>query len=331
MNTFLPSQIGALQEFSFESGTRPLPRMKPMLASRKDGAFDHPDWIFEIRNDGCRAIAVIHNSFVQLYNRHFASMNSSCPEILEMLKKMEHTVILDGVIVSSKKGETTIQTYHVFDIVHLNGFDLFEVPLIRRKELLKSVLENRISESVVYTEHIRKNGLRLFDEAANSNCNGIIARNAHSPYRAGRRTQDWFKIKVLKQQEVYIAGFTSPKEDKSFFDSLILAVKNGNRYEYVGMCSKGFTEKSIEKIYNKLAPHFTSLSPFTVPMKFDTRVQWLKPKVSAEIRYAEKSGSGRLRSVIYSKLITSKVHKENFIQNRSELGATKKGEMRASA
>ncbi len=309
MQTFNDNQPGSPVASPATGIAKPLPKVKPMLAKRIDHPFDHPDWIYELKHEGCRALAAIHESYVQLYSRNFISFTANYPLIVEELKTMEQSVVFDGEIVVEKRkgefGEEQVQSearFHIFDIIHLNGYNLFEVPLIRRKEILKSLLENYNLKHIVYTEHVRKNGTELFEEAINKKLEGIVARNAFSPYRIDRRTRDWLKIKVLKSQAMVIAGITVNSKGKSFFDSLQLGIIENETLKYAGICENGFTEKSREKIYNALLPHFINKCPFnSIPKQKDT-VQWVKPKLTANILFDEWTNEHTLRYAVFSDL-----------------------------
>lgn len=110
----------------------------------------------------------------------------------------------------------------MFDILHLNGHDLYEVPFIERKDLLRMLLEDVKLQSIIYSEHIVEKGIAFYDIAIKKNMDGIIARNAHSLYRIARRSGEWLKIKINQQQEMIIVGFTPPKGSREFFGSLVL-------------------------------------------------------------------------------------------------------------
>ncbi|HLG02473.1 MAG TPA: DNA ligase D, partial [Bacteroidia bacterium] len=308
-----------------------------MLAEIGDKPFDHASWIFETKYDGYRALANIENGKVDLYSRNLNSFNSNYPEIARELSKIRHTAILDGeVVVEDEQGRSGFQLlqnrdsgagrlkYYVFDLLHLNGHELFQVPLIKRKELLKTLLSQFKLKNIIYSEHIEEKGTALYQKCSERNFEGIIAKNARSPYRPASRTKEWLKIKINQQQEAVIVGLTSPRGSRSHFGSLVLAVRDGKTWTYVGNCGTGFSEKMLRQLYEMAKPYFTPESPFSVPVRAGDGIQWLKPALVCEVKFSEWTKDGSMRHPVFRGLRKDK-KPVNVVREVSHVHVTRSG------
>jgi len=292
---------------------KPLERIIPMKAELGDKAFDREDWIFEIKYDGYRAIANIENGKVDLYSRNSLSFNELYAPIAKELSKIKHTVILDGeVVVENSRGESHFQLlqnfentrsgslkYYVFDLLHLNGCDTIDLPLIQRKALLKTLLGKTKLKNIFYSKHVKKGGIDFFETAVENNAEGIIAKDANSPYRVGKRSKEWLKIKIQHQQEAVIVGITEPQGSRKHFGSLILAVWENNKWKYIGNCGTGFNDKTLVELYDKFKPLFTDERPFKEKINSYKKSQWLIPKLVCEIKFSEWTGDGHFRHPVF--------------------------------
>jgi bifunctional non-homologous end joining protein LigD len=283
-----------------------------MLAEVAEMPFDDENWIFEAKLDGYRALASIRDHKVDLYSRNHTSFNECYASIVEELEQIEHDVLLDGeVVAENAKGRSEFQLlqnrgntktqlkYYVFDILHLNGHDLYEVPLIERKNLLKLFLEKAGLQNVIYSDHIVGKGVAFYRTAMKKKLEGIIAKNANSPYRLATRSKEWLKIKIEQQQEMIIAGFTAPKGSREFFGSLFLAYYDKGELIYAGNCGAGFTHLMLEKLYKKAKPYFRAASPFKERIPLSGKVQWIKPHLVCQVKFTEWTGDGHLRHPVY--------------------------------
>ncbi|WP_462221959.1 ATP-dependent DNA ligase, partial [Ferruginibacter sp.] len=193
--------------------------IRPMLSKETDTAFDDKEWLFEIKWDGYRAISEIKNGAVKLYSRNGLSFDNTYPTIFNALKKISHNAVLDGeIVVLNKDGKSNFQQlqhyeennavqlyYYVFDILLLNGKNVFELPLIERKKLLKKLINK--NDTIKYSDHVTGTGKALFNIAVKKGLEGIMAKKANSNYHKGIRTADWLKIKQHKSTEVIITGY----------------------------------------------------------------------------------------------------------------------------
>ena len=176
--------------------------IKPMLAEVATKIFDDEDWVFEIKFDGYRTIAVINNKQVDLYSRNQLSFNEKFKPIQQELRKLKHSAVLDGeVVVEDNTGRSDFQLlqnyqktgkgnikYYVFDLLNLDGNDTRSLSLLERKELLKILIDKKF-KNILYSEHIIKDGKAFFEVAVKNNYEGIIAKAAGSTYRTGTQEQ----------------------------------------------------------------------------------------------------------------------------------------------
>jgi bifunctional non-homologous end joining protein LigD len=297
--------------------------IKPMLATLVKEPFNREGWIFEIKWDGFRAIADVERKKVELYSRNFISFNEHFPPIVEALKKLNLRVVLDGeVVVVDKKGKSHFQllqnylehekqgqlTYYVFDILSYNGKNLCSIPLSKRKKILKKILPK--NKWIKYSDHIPQHGVKFFKAAQKMNVEGIIAKDATSPYRPGKRTLEWQKIKIHMQQEAVIGGFTEPRGGRKKFGALVLGVYEGDKLIYIGHTGGGFNYESLSMVYEKLKPLIQKNSPFETVPKTNAPVTWVKPKLVCEVTFAEWTQDGHMRQPIFLGLRLDKNAKE---------------------
>jgi bifunctional non-homologous end joining protein LigD len=170
----------------------------PMKAQLADEPFDRPGWLFELKWDGFRAIAEIRPGSVRLYSRNQQNYEEEFPPVFDDLKRLSFEAVLDGeVVVIDENGHARFQLlqnyrktgegtclYYVFDILYLNGHDLRQLPLIRRKEILRQVLPDL--PRIRYSDHIEEHGSQFYELALRNGLEGILAKEMNSPYREGR-------------------------------------------------------------------------------------------------------------------------------------------------
>jgi len=296
-----------------KSKKKELEHLKPMLAEIGSGPFDREGWVFELKYDGYRALANISGGNVELYSRNDISFNDSYPEIAEELSKIQHTAILDGeIVVEDEQGRTGFQLlqnrggdksgvlkYYVFDLLHLNGYDLTQLPLVNRKELLKSLLSQVRLKNIHYSPHVQHFGVKFYKEATGKKAEGIMAKDGKSPYRLARRSKEWQKIRIHQEQEAVIVGFTEPRGSRKHFGSLLLAFHEGDEWVYAGNCGTGFNERMLKALYEKAKPYFTSQSPLRERVRTSTPVQWLEPHLVCQVKFSEWTGDGRMRHPVF--------------------------------
>jgi bifunctional non-homologous end joining protein LigD len=152
--------------------------------------------------------------------------------------------------------------------------------------------------------------LEAFPHPSRKGLEGIMAKRADSAYASGSRTPDWLKIKTAKRQEVVIAGFTAPRRTRPFFGALVLAVREGDAWRYIGHVGTGFSHKVLEDLHAKLVKLTASKSPFPAKVKDEATTTWVRPSLVAEVKFAEWTSKGELRQPVYLGLRSDKRAKD---------------------
>jgi bifunctional non-homologous end joining protein LigD len=319
---------------------RPMPTtIHPMLAESIEKPFDDPDWLFEIKWDGYRAIAFIENGKVRLVSRNQNELTARYPELKDMPEFIQaKTAILDGEVVAldvdgrasfslmqqrtgfrpggkraAERADVPV-LYYAFDVLYLDGYDWRRVPLVERKKQLASILAP--GDSLRYSDHYEAQGKALFEIARDKKLEGILAKKRNSHYEE-RRSREWLKIKIRHEMECVIGGYTDPEGTRAHFGSLVLGLydKEG-RLIHVGQVGSGFDQQRLAQISKVLRKIETKKNPFYGEVEAVRKVSWVKPELVAEIEYAEwtegaNRGSGpKLRAPVFLGLRDDKDPKE---------------------
>lgn len=294
--------------------------IKPMLAQLWDKPFDKENWLFEVKWDGYRCIAIIKAKTVKLLSRNEKSFNKQFPSIVSDLKThLKHDAILDGeLVVLDSSGRSQFQLiqnyqqeekgylcYYVFDLLYLDGRDLREQPLIFRKELLQQIIAPLKKTHIRYSDHVEEKGKALFKEAKKLDLEGIMAKDSLSTYQM-RRSQSWLKIKTHLRQEAVIGGFTAPRKSREKFGALLLGVYEGKNLYYVGHVGTGFDNKTLIMLNELLEPLISDRCPFEAKPKTNMPATFVKPRLICEISFAEWTKDGLMRQPVFLGLRTDK-------------------------
>jgi bifunctional non-homologous end joining protein LigD len=313
------------------TGSRAAPRVqtgmvKPMLATLVDEPFDRPGWLFEIKWDGYRAVAESRKEAVRLSSRNGLSFAKRYPAVAEAVRGLGHDCVLDGEIVAlDPKGRSQFQLlqnhlnngsslrYCVFDLLELDGHDTRALPLRDRKALLRKLLPAD-DPVLLYSDHVEAKGVRFFAAAKEQGVEGIMAKDAESPYQDGKRSDAWLKIKTHRRQEVVIGGFTAPRKTREHFGALVVGVYEDGRLVYAGHAGGGFNRESLQQVHEKLLPLRTDASPFAGIPKTNEPVTWVEPQLVCEVSFQEWTADGIMRQPIFEGLRIDKeprdVHRE---------------------
>jgi bifunctional non-homologous end joining protein LigD len=305
----------------------PMPTaIHPMLASIVEKPFDDPNWLFEIKWDGYRAVSFIENGGVRLVSRNQNDLSPRYPELQDLPNFLNaKTAILDGeVVVLDEQGRPSFSLmqqrtgirshgrqgvprrdlpimYFVFDILYLDGYDLRRVNLGDRKGVLREVL--RDGEIVRYSDHYAGEGVALFNAAKEKGLEGIIAKKRNSCYDE-RRSREWLKIKITQTVDCVIGGYTDPEGARQYFGSLVLGLYNDKRQLiHVGNAGTGFDQATLKQISAVLKEIETNKNPFTGPVE-PKKVHWVKPERVAEVKFSEwthetDEGGLKLRAPVF--------------------------------
>jgi bifunctional non-homologous end joining protein LigD len=284
------------------------PAYRPMLATLVDEPFDDKEWVFETKWDGFRLITDKRGDTVTLWSRNGIDVTTRYAVLLPALHKIEGSCVIDGELCALDiHGRSRFQLlqnalnkkarllYVVFDALFVDGKDIREKPLLKRKEILKALLPR--DPLLHYSEHVAEFGRREFTKAQRAHEEGVIAKRAAGLYYSGKRTRQWLKFKAVHEQEVVIVGYTKPRRSRKYFGSLVLAVRDkaNKRWSYVGHVGTGFNETALKSLYDTMQPLHTNKKPFEQRVKYENETTWLIPKLVGEVKFSEWTSDGEMR------------------------------------
>jgi len=275
------------------------------------------EWLWEIKFDGYRALAVKSGTGVALFSRRRKSLNSQFPYIVEALADLPAGTVVDGEVVAidesgrpdfnllqNFRAEASRIRYYIFDLLCWEDRDLTHVPMVERRALLKSVVvipDKRIRISD-YFEAAPKD---LLSAVREQRLEGIIGKRKDSLYQPGKRSGAWIKYRVNRGQEFVIGGYFPGPHG---FDSLIVGYYDGEKLMYVARTRNGFVPASRRQVFSKLRHLVTPACPFvnlpeTRRSRFGEELNaekmkkavWLKPEAVAQIEFLEWTEGDRLR------------------------------------
>lgn len=315
----------------------------PQLATLTDEVFDNDEWVFENKYDGYRALIQINKGKVNLISRNGISFNKKYPGLVESFGAIKDDVVLDGeIVVEDDKGNSRFQWLqyyadnpgrgqlkcYVFDILYFNGFDLTPLELLQRKRILEALLPK--TEDIIYSQHVIGKGSKALKKAEEEGSEGLIAKKVTSKYNINKRSKDWLKIKVTKEQEMVIGGFTDPQGSRTGFGSLLLGYYQDGKFIYSGKVGTGFNEVSLKDMHARLKKLERKTSPFDTKPK-ERNAHWIKPELVAQIKYTEWTETGSLRHPVFIVLRNDKDPKEVTREKPKALtpkaGSTKRKEV----
>lgn len=314
-----------------DAPTGPMPHLvRPMLATLAKEPFDHPDWLFEVKWDGYRAVAELRGSEVSLYSRNLLPLNEKFFPVVESLRKFGFEAVLDGeIVVVDDQGEPGFELlqnypktgaghllYYVFDLLHFQGHDLTSLPLVKRKELLKKILPP--SPRVRFSDHVANDGVLFFRAVQAKGLEGIIAKHGQSTYQIGSRSRQWLKMKTQLTQEGVIAGFTAPRGGRKHFGTLVLGVYDGHELVGIGHAGGGFGAKQLEEIREKLEPLVQEGCPFKVRPETGPHVTWVRPELVCEVAFHGWTADGIMRQPSFVRLREDKAPREVVLEGESK-------------
>jgi len=270
--------------------------IKPMKATLVDAPFDDPGWIYEIKWDGYRAVAIVNKGEAELISRNNLPFDQFGP-INELLKSWKTNAVLDGEIVALneqgnanfgalqnwRNAKSAKLAYFVFDILWYEGKLLIGLPLYQRREILKLILPTD-NELIRVSQTFDVNGIEFFESAKKMKLEGIIAKRADSLYTSDARSREWLKIKAKRRQEVVIAGFTKNEGTGKFFSALAIGVYDGKGVlRYIGKVGTGFNDTKQKEMMAQFKPLITDESPFDIEPDVDEPSQFRPRRLGAKL------------------------------------------------
>ncbi|MEO8456767.1 MAG: non-homologous end-joining DNA ligase [Chloroflexota bacterium] len=326
----------------------PFPKsIEPMQATLSKDPFDSPDWDFEPKMDGVRAVVYINGDVVRIDSRRGLDATKQYPTIVaEMAEQTERHMILDAEIVAlDERGVPSFQTIqqrlnlsreadirkmeekipvylYAFDLLYANGYDLRNTQLRDRKTLLKQLLQP--TDHVFLLEHFEQDGKAAYTGAVAAGLEGVMAKKRDSLYESGRRSKVWLKVKGTSEEEFVVGGYTGGTggRSKTFGSLLVGQYDDKGKLVYSGNVGTGFDEKMLKSLLKQLKVLEVDKSPFDVmtpgTSRFgrpkDVPIYWTKPQLVARVKFAEWTNDGHLRAPSFIGMRTDKdpkdVHRE---------------------
>jgi bifunctional non-homologous end joining protein LigD len=304
----------------------PMPKMPggvhATLAELKEKPFSNPNWIFEIKWDGVRAIAEIKDGRTRLWARSGRDVTGEYPEFKDLAAKFRvKNAVVDGEIVTLEKdgrsnfhklqnrlgvvnpSQKLMQSvpldYYAFDLMYADGYDLRKAPLVERKELLQKVLTG--NDRVHYSEHIAEKGEELFEAARAKGLEGIIGKIKDSTY-PGSRTSSWLKLKIVNELDAVIAGYTEGRGSRKYFGALVLGLYDKDELKFIGNVGTGFDEGKQKSIFERLQELRVSKCPFAKVPGIREKVDWVTPELVARVKYSNWTMDDHLRAPVFLSL-----------------------------
>lgn len=292
-------------------------KLAPQLATLVDRPpIDLSQWQWELKFDGYRMLARVERGAVRLLTRNGHDWTAKMPQLAQAIKRLPlRSGWLDGeVLVMDDSGVPDFQAlqnafdakataklvYYVFDMPFADGRDLRGLPLVERRELLRTVVEQAAgAESVRFSEAFDARPGDLVASACKIGFEGVIGKRKDATY-ASRRNADWIKLKCSHRQEFVIAGFTEPKGSRKGIGSLLLAVHAPDgALRYAGNVGTGFSERTLADLRQRLDAVLSKSSPFGQAPAGTRGALWVKPILLAEVAFAEWTREGRIRHAVF--------------------------------
>jgi bifunctional non-homologous end joining protein LigD len=285
----------------------------PMLATLTHDYFSDPDWLFERKFDGERLLARRAGAKTELLTRNGKEVSDTYPEIAAAIAAQPcrdfvidgEVVAFDGKVTSFARLQQRMQIrkraeaeasrvavyFYAFDILRLDGKTVEDLPLRRRKTLLKKALQ--FEHPLRFTPHRNEDGEAYHQEACRKGWEGIIAKRAAAPYRHSR-SRDWLKFKCAAGQELVIGGFTEPQGSRLGFGALLVGYYKDGELRYAGKVGTGFDDDFLKRFRKRLDKLRRKTSPFAEEVG-ESEAHWVAPKLIGEFGFTEWTRDGKLR------------------------------------
>jgi bifunctional non-homologous end joining protein LigD len=301
--------------------------IEPMKAKLVEKPPATGDWIYELKFDGIRLIAVKRDKKVSLLSRNQNDLSGRFPEIVEAIENLPaRECVIDGEVVAlDEEGRSSFQLlqaremegrkspiyFYAFDLLQLDGKSLIGLPLEARKNVLEKLCADT-GDPIRYSGAIGSDPKRLLEEVKRRGLEGIIGKQHNSVYEPGRRSGAWIKLKCVNEQEFVIGGYTPPQGARKHFGAILVGYYDNGKLVFAGKVGTGFTTKSLSMLHKKFRNEERDDCPFVdLPSKQNgqwvqgitpsmmRKMHWVNPKFVAEIKFAEWTRDGKLRAPVF--------------------------------
>jgi bifunctional non-homologous end joining protein LigD len=310
--------------------------MQPMLAVQEDAPLSGAHLVYEPKYDGIRALITVTpapgktRAAVAIASRAGNDKTAQFPEVVHALSswgaRLAGALLLDGELVAlDSAGQPTgfqrIQdrihlsdpheivaraasnpvAFVAFDLLRAGREDLCPLPLSERRRRLEAAIGAALDGGAVrLSRQVAGDGADLLAEAREHGWEGLVVKDARSPYRPGRRSREWRKLKLVQRDSFVIGGFTEPRGARARFGALLLgAFEADGRLRFVGHVGGGFSDAELARVARLLAARETATCPFVPRPVTNERPHWTRPDLVAEVKFAGISDDGMLRAPIY--------------------------------
>ncbi len=323
--------------------------LEPMKALLMDGVPPKGEWIYEVKWDGFRVLAVKSKGRIELFSRTGRVLTGDFAGVVTCLATVpgdEWT--LDGEIVAlDKAGKPSFQLlqnfkqstnavnhseimYYVFDFLQFGGKDLKTLPLNKRKALLEKLLKGT-ADPLRFSDALNGEPGELLQLVRQNALEGLIGKQQNSAYEAGKRSGKWIKLKVVHEQEFVIGGYTPPQGGRHFFGSIIVGYYKDEALQYASRVGTGFDEKTLKQLFTLFQKYKVVECPFEeLPARgrwgqgFSPEQKrlttWLKPQLIAQVKFLEWTDDGGLRHPVFLGLRDDKQAKDVVRERPSSTG-----------
>jgi len=307
----------------------------PMAASSVTKLPEGPEWLYEVKWDGYRALLIKDGSRAQIRSRNDKDLTAMYPDIATAVKRIKaEQVILDGEIVAlAEDGRPSFQAlqhrssrahsqiiFYAFDALQRNGIDYTRHQLEKRRALLTELLPDEHGTLRVAME-LKGRAADVVEAVRATGLEGVVAKRRQSVYTPGERSADWVKLRLDSQHEFVIGGYRPDGSDS--LDALLVGFYEGSELRFAAKARAGFIPRVRREIVEKLRPLRTKKCPFAnlpdakksrwgagITADEMTTLQWTKPHLVAQIRFAEWTDDNRLRHAAFLGLRTDKAARD---------------------
>jgi bifunctional non-homologous end joining protein LigD len=317
--------------------------IEPMKAKLVEKPPAAGEWIYELKFDGIRLIAVKRDKKVSLLSRNQNDLSGRFPEVVEAIENLPpRECVIDGEVVAvDEKGRSSFQLlqahemegrkspiyFYAFDLLQLDGKSLIELPLEARKNVLEKLCADA-SDLIRFSGAIGSDAKRLLEEVQHRGLEGLIGKQRNSVYEPGRRSGAWVKLKCVNEQEFVIGGYTPPQGARKNFGAILVGYYENNKLVFAGKVGTGFSSKSLTMLHRKFQKEARDDCPFVdlpsrqngqwvlgITPSMIKKMHWVSPKFVAQIKFAEWTRDKKLRAPVFLGLREDKnsrdVTKEN--------------------
>jgi bifunctional non-homologous end joining protein LigD len=302
--------------------------VEPMKAKLVEKPPATGNWIYELKFDGIRLIAMKDHEKVSLVSRNQNDLSARFSEVVDVVKGLPaDECVIDGEVVAldeegrssfqllqarEMEGRATTVYFYAFDLLQLDGKSLVSLPLEARKDLLENLCAGAGDPRIRYSGAIGGDANQLLKEVQRRGLEGIIGKLRNSVYEPGRRSGAWIKLKCVEEQEFVIGGYTPPQGARKHFGAVLVGYYKNRDLVFAGKVGTGFTTKSLAALHKKFRAEERAECPFVdLPSKQNgqwvlgitpsmmKKIHWINPKFVAEIKFAEWTREGKLRAPVF--------------------------------